>query len=183
MGTKNKPGRFDCFANAEPDEPMFVLLARDQQAPILVECWAHTRAESGEDPAKVEEALKCAKAMRRWRYERKGAPICEYCESGSEDCTKASRKLVSDDGGFVWLFWCAGPETYLPRECTVVTIEEYFATDEISNDYCNDEALRVYHETKGMRVRANDAVMGEGEDAHVDDPEELPDYGGGISGG
>lgn len=29
MGTKNNPGAFDCYANAEPDEPMFVLLARD----------------------------------------------------------------------------------------------------------------------------------------------------------
>jgi hypothetical protein len=29
MGTKSNPGPFDCYAKAEPDEPMFVLLARD----------------------------------------------------------------------------------------------------------------------------------------------------------
>ena len=28
MGTKNNPGRFDCYGNAEPDEPIFVLLGR-----------------------------------------------------------------------------------------------------------------------------------------------------------
>ena len=28
MGKEN-PGRFDCYANALPDEPMFVLLARE----------------------------------------------------------------------------------------------------------------------------------------------------------
>jgi hypothetical protein len=28
MGTKNVPGKFDCYANALPDEPTFVLLGR-----------------------------------------------------------------------------------------------------------------------------------------------------------
>lgn len=36
MGTKNNPGAFDCYANAEPDEPMFVLLGRDKHAPAPV---------------------------------------------------------------------------------------------------------------------------------------------------
>ena len=69
MGSKDKPGTFDCYAKANPDEPMFVLLGRDKHAPQLVEMWAGRRAAEGEDPAKVEEALKCAKAMRRYRYE------------------------------------------------------------------------------------------------------------------
>ncbi|HAW11807.1 MAG TPA: aspartate decarboxylase, partial [Chloroflexi bacterium] len=29
MGTKNNPGKFDCYDDAHPDEPMFVLLGRD----------------------------------------------------------------------------------------------------------------------------------------------------------
>ena len=37
MGTKNNPGQFDCYRNAEPDEPMFVLLARDERAPQQTE--------------------------------------------------------------------------------------------------------------------------------------------------
>lgn len=36
MGTKNNPGRYDCYANAEPDEPMFVLLGHDRHAATLV---------------------------------------------------------------------------------------------------------------------------------------------------
>ena len=67
MGTKNNPGAFDCYANADPDEPMFVLLGRDKMAPPLVEQWALAREESGEDPAKVAEARDCAQAMRDWQ--------------------------------------------------------------------------------------------------------------------
>jgi hypothetical protein len=40
MGTKRNPGQYDCYAKAEPDEPMFVLLARDPTAPQLVRDWA-----------------------------------------------------------------------------------------------------------------------------------------------
>ena len=32
MATKNNPGKFDCYTNAEPDEPMFILLGRDPVA-------------------------------------------------------------------------------------------------------------------------------------------------------
>lgn len=67
MGTKNHPGAFDCYANAEPDEPMFVLLGRDRHAPSLVEMWADVREAAGEDPAKVKEARECAAKMRDWR--------------------------------------------------------------------------------------------------------------------
>lgn len=66
MGTKNNPGKFDCYNNAEPDEPMFVLLARDPDAPALVETWAYARNDRGENAAKVEEAFACAFAMRKW---------------------------------------------------------------------------------------------------------------------
>lgn len=70
MGTKNNPGTYDCYANAEPDEPMFVLLARDPLASELVLAWAHQRAEAdvdGADEAKIAEAVECAAAMERWR--------------------------------------------------------------------------------------------------------------------
>ena len=67
MGTKNHPAPFDCYANAEPDEPMFVLLARDKHAPQLVEAWAELRFHDDEDPDKVQEARDCADAMRDWR--------------------------------------------------------------------------------------------------------------------
>jgi hypothetical protein len=67
MGTKEKPGEFDCYAAAAPDEPMFVLLARDPSAHLLVGLWALIRDKLGEDSAgKIEEARDCADAMRDW---------------------------------------------------------------------------------------------------------------------
>lgn len=77
MGTKSNPSGFDCYAKAEPDEPMFVLLARDPAAPGAIEQWADTRElliEGGGKPESdrpmVEEARQCANEMRRWRLAR-----------------------------------------------------------------------------------------------------------------
>jgi hypothetical protein len=66
MGTKRNPGRFDCYAAAGEDEPMFILLGRDPMAPLLVRIWARLREESGGDPAKVAEAMECAEHMEKW---------------------------------------------------------------------------------------------------------------------
>lgn len=78
MGTKKNPGEFDCYENAEDDEPMFVLLARDRSAPDLVEAWAnyHAARDTEKDRRKVKEALQCAKEMRSWYAENRGAPKC-----------------------------------------------------------------------------------------------------------
>ena len=73
MGTKNNPAPYDCYTNAEPDEPMFILLARDRNAPELVQRWAEMRERAGEDPAKVQEAFDCAAAMREWRSKNRPA--------------------------------------------------------------------------------------------------------------
>lgn len=69
MGTKNNPGQYDCYANAEPDEPMFVLLGRDKHAPTLVWLWATLRELEGEDPKKVAEARACCLNMMAWAKE------------------------------------------------------------------------------------------------------------------
>jgi hypothetical protein len=67
MGTKNHPGAFDCYANAAPDEPMFVLLGRDPHAAFLVYLWAELRTRAGsQDVAKIAEAVACADAMDRY---------------------------------------------------------------------------------------------------------------------
>lgn len=78
MGTKNNPGTFDCYANAEPDEPMFVLLGRDPHAHYAVRQWAFARkamiengAKPQSDMAMVDEAIECAEAMERYCIERK----------------------------------------------------------------------------------------------------------------
>ncbi len=77
MGTKNNPGEFDCYFKAMPDEPMFILLARDNDAPLCVRTWAYYREMSialGQRPKSdlvmVAEARACADAMERWRVDR-----------------------------------------------------------------------------------------------------------------
>ncbi len=79
MGTKTNPGEFDCYGNALPDEPMFILLARDPSAPSIVRTWAMERRReilAGRRPTSderlVDEALTCADAMERWREENDG---------------------------------------------------------------------------------------------------------------
>lgn len=79
MGSKNDPGKFDCYANALPNEPMFILLARDPSAPDLLERWAANRSHAiveGERPesdyAMVTEARECAMKMRDWRKANDG---------------------------------------------------------------------------------------------------------------
>lgn len=67
MSTKEDPGQFDCYAKAEPDEPMFVLLGRDLDAPDLVRFWARIREKLEGRTAQVLEARACAEAMERWR--------------------------------------------------------------------------------------------------------------------
>lgn len=78
MGSKAFPEKFDCYEAAEVDEPMFVLLARDEKAPEIVRKWVNRRyvqrsikADSTTlaYDAKEKEALACADAMEEWRKE------------------------------------------------------------------------------------------------------------------
>mgnify|MGYP005725558921 CR=1 FL=1 len=80
MGTKNNPGDFDCYQNAEPDEPMFILLARDPDAPALVRTWCTARmarlqhdesADLEHELNKLKEAQKCARQMEEWHKENR----------------------------------------------------------------------------------------------------------------
>lgn len=82
MGTKLNPGRYDCLAKAEPDEPYFTLLARDALAPALVGVWALKRTllilcglKPKDDEAMVVEAEECAEAMRAWRLRNRPALV------------------------------------------------------------------------------------------------------------
>ncbi len=77
MGTKNNPGEFDCYANAAPDEPMFILLGRDPHAHAAVRKWADDRVsmidagyKPDSDMAMVREARECADAMEQFAIER-----------------------------------------------------------------------------------------------------------------
>lgn len=79
MGTRINPGLFDRYHDAMPDEPMFVLLARDESAPHLVQLWSDMRenlislgACPESDIHLVEEATECAKTMELWRKNNDG---------------------------------------------------------------------------------------------------------------
>lgn len=67
MGTKNNPGKYDCYNKAGPDEPLFTLRAKDPEAPRLVRQWASEAEADRVDPDKVAEARKCADDMEAWR--------------------------------------------------------------------------------------------------------------------
>lgn len=79
MGTKLNPGKFDCYDNALPDEPVFVLLARDPDFKDVVEYWAWKRLQRlrhaevpQDDQEAIEEALGCAVVGDRWRKDNMG---------------------------------------------------------------------------------------------------------------
>ena len=88
--TKNEPGKYDCYAKAADDEPLFTLRAKDPVAPYLVMAWRYLRAnELGAamdsmanadaiwrrsglpllplNSEKSIEAEQCALAMKKWR--------------------------------------------------------------------------------------------------------------------
>lgn len=86
MATKNNPGKYDCYAAAQPDEPLFILRANDELAPHIVRIWAMCRfgAPSEEiidqvrlariaakkkpfNISKMEEAVYCAISMEEWK--------------------------------------------------------------------------------------------------------------------
>jgi len=79
MSTKQNPGPSNCYANALPDEPMFILLARDPHAPESVIDWLTRRATAiGQDQRpisdteKVAEACQVARDMATWRASNNG---------------------------------------------------------------------------------------------------------------
>lgn len=58
-----------CLANSAPDEPVFVLCARDVTAPDIVRLWAVNAASRGVSYKKCQEAREVADAMERWQKE------------------------------------------------------------------------------------------------------------------
>ena len=69
MATKNNPSEYDCYQNAEPDEPIFVLVARDITAPDTIRDWCKHRVQEGKNGAdddQIQAALGCANLMEDW---------------------------------------------------------------------------------------------------------------------
>jgi hypothetical protein len=82
MGTKNRPGKYDCYAKAEPDEPIFVLLARDPLASEVVSFWAWKAVQAGVPEEKIDEALQCSREIIEWRKKHTSPPITSYQRGG-----------------------------------------------------------------------------------------------------
>ena len=55
-----------CLNKAAPDEPIFVLRAKDVLAPMTIRHWA-TMAYQEHEPEKLKEALSLADQMDQWR--------------------------------------------------------------------------------------------------------------------
>jgi hypothetical protein len=100
MGSKASPGKFDCWHNAEPDEPLFVLLARDRHAPTLVWLWAVLRELDEEDTAKVKEARECAVAMIDWavKHGRKVVGLGHSVLAGVLELIRGANQAVKEAG-------------------------------------------------------------------------------------
>lgn len=77
--TKANPGASSCYRKALPDEPMFVLLARDRCAPDAIRAWADDRTKRAieedwsENAERISDALETADIMERWRTEHDGS--------------------------------------------------------------------------------------------------------------
>jgi hypothetical protein len=97
MGTKDEPGKFDCYANAEPDEPMFVLLGRDPMAGALVREWARWREATGEAPEVVKEARDCA-VMMDARATARGKHPVDHAYISLEDCAQELFRVMNLHG-------------------------------------------------------------------------------------
>lgn len=68
MGTKRNPGRFDCYAKAGDDEPIFTLRAKDPHAYLAIAYWCSVyRQAPDHDPEKLEEARALINDIHDWR--------------------------------------------------------------------------------------------------------------------
>ena len=87
MSTKEQPGPFDAFAKLAPDEPYFVLRAKDISAPATIEAWVRFRrgspskAAKADEAARLTEALACAAQMRDWYARKMNGQPCG-CDPG-----------------------------------------------------------------------------------------------------
>lgn len=111
MGTKNNPGRFDCYAHADPDEPMFILLGRDPAASHIVRMWASMRAREFDDLDKLDEARACADAMEAWaRKLGKGARVDALGKPGepTHEHEQRAKVIVLAEGDDSIVLRCEG---------------------------------------------------------------------------
>lgn len=112
METKAHPNPNGCLARALPDEPFFVLLARDQTAPATIRWWSDARAQLGvegerkQDAEQLSEALDTAVAMELWRLQNDGT-WREEIDDRTEGMARTIASVVSPDENVdnIWRAW------------------------------------------------------------------------------
>jgi hypothetical protein len=93
-----------CFARALPNEPMSILLARDEHAPDTLRKWADLRArrwietQDPEDEASAAQAIMDADEFERWRSDHDGEwrgkpPTLPWAPS--EEMTSLAGRMLS----------------------------------------------------------------------------------------
>jgi hypothetical protein len=74
MATKTNPGKWDCIAKADDDEPYFALLGRDKMGAALVRLWAEMREREGDDAEQIADARRVADELEAWAV-KLGKPV------------------------------------------------------------------------------------------------------------
>jgi hypothetical protein len=65
-----------CLNRAKNDETVFVLLARDECAPLVIRTWCGLRVGMGKnkwEDEQIQDALRCAEAMELEREKGRGS--------------------------------------------------------------------------------------------------------------
>jgi hypothetical protein len=180
MGTKEKPGRFDCIEKALTDEPVFVLLARDETAPLFVTEWATTRAAqvmAGERPMddlpQIVEALECAQAMITWRKANEGKWQTPESIAALENMVT----IVNDRLPQVRLggttYWLVGPNSKGPDKAyfyAIAPLDHFDDNGECLVDTRDAPCFAVYDPTRGVMKKDAGGVpvkIGEWEDLEI----------------
>lgn len=136
MSTKNDPGKYDCYAKLAPDEPYFLLRAKDPTGSHLVAAWTCIRAGDFQGALKAllradeawtreilegrrtllpyaaeksMEAQQCAQAMLTW-FQSKRLGEMEERLKGAVRCVRCRKQGLPFSEG--WSRECYGENDY-----------------------------------------------------------------------
>lgn len=88
MATKANPGKFDCYAKADPDEPLFTLRGKDPVAEYFVAAWVAIRA--GDLPSAQRMMDHALEALKK-----SGRPLLPYQSEKSAEAQVCASEMRS----------------------------------------------------------------------------------------
>lgn len=100
METKNNPGPDSCYAKADPDEPMFILLGRDPEAALTVRFWAALRLarltrEAGASSVHTLTEEQQAQPRQAFAAARQMQEYCNYLRGPNASQTFADSNVLA----------------------------------------------------------------------------------------